>query len=165
MSTRPDRPLTFTRLPDVTIRNTSKVNADLGSRNNIENQNHCKDPAPGSREGHLSVTDFWKKLGRAAWDASTSGLWGVCKGTHTPVTGLHHEPGLREREGDAVFWGSANDWQKLSGTPRQLRADTQQAHARDCMIRRAGSQGRGIFRELCHPSEISYRLGLNMAHT
>lgn len=51
----------------------------------------------------------------------------------------------------------------MSGTTRQPHTDTQQADVRDCMIRRrAGSQGKegsGIFRELCHPSRILYRLG------
>lgn len=55
--------------------------------------------------------------------------------------------------------GAADDWQKMSGTTRQPHTDTQQADVSDCMIRgRAGSQGKegsGIFRELCHPSEIS----------
>lgn len=64
---------------------------------------------------------------------------------------------------------SANDWQKMSGTTRQPHTDTQQADVKDCMIRgRAGSQGQegsGIFRGLCHPSEISYTVGLNMPHT
>lgn len=73
------------------------------------------------------------------------------------MTGLGRKPGLEG--GGGVMRGAADDWQKMSGTTRQPHIDTQQADVSDCMIRgRAGSQGKegsGIFRELCHPSEIS----------
>lgn len=68
-----------------------------------------------------------------------------------------------------MFCGSVDDWQKMSGTTRQPHTDTQQADVRDCMIRvghaHKEKEGSGIFRELCHPSEISHRLGLDTAHT
>lgn len=81
--------------------------------------------------------------------------------------GMLPEPGRGEGGGGAIFCGSVDDWQKMSGATRQPHTDTQQADVRDCMIRgRAGSQGKegsGIFRELCHPSKISHRLGIDTA--
>lgn len=119
---------------------------------------HCNDPAaPRSREGHPSVTDLWKSLAAQQGGSQVQASRVSAKDTHT-CDGI--VPWARiEGEGEV----------RMIGRKCQPHTDTQQADVTDCMIReRAGSQGterNGIFRELCHPSEISPRLGLNTTHT
>lgn len=94
--------VTFTQLPDVTIRTTSKVSSNLGLWYNIENQIYCKDPtSPRSREGHPSVTDFWKS---SAAQHEKSQLYASRVSTkgHTPVTGLRHEAATER--GNYILW-------------------------------------------------------------
>lgn len=80
----PDQLLTFTQLPYVTIRYTSKVSPDLGPRYIIENQIYCKDLAsPRSREGHQSVTGFWKSLATQHEKSQVQAPRVSAKDTHT----------------------------------------------------------------------------------
>lgn len=155
INTNPDQLLTFTQLPYVTIRNTSKVSPDLGPRYAIENQIYCKDlVSPRSKEGHQSVTGFWKSLATQQEKSQVQAPRMSAKDTHTC---------------DCGSLGGTDDWQKVSGTTRQPHTDTQQADVTDCMIRgRTGSHGKegsSIFRESWHLSHIIYGLILNSAAT
>lgn len=81
---QPDWLLTFTQLPHVTIRNSSKVSSDLGLRYNIENQINCKDPVgPRLREGQPSVTDFRKSLEAQQVGSQVQASRVSAKDTHT----------------------------------------------------------------------------------
>ena len=111
--------------------------AQIRPCHNIENQIYCKDPVGRRyREGQRSDTDFWRRWAAQHGESQVQASGVSAKDTHLWRVAPWARAGGRGGMGGALFYGSADDWQKMSGARRQPHTDTQQADVTDCMIRR-----------------------------
>lgn len=140
---KPDPLLTFTRLPDVTIRRPQR-SARISTHVAILKIKSTVKIPPAPDPGKVIQVSL---ISEKARPRSTKRVKfrppGCLKRTHTH---LRRDCAVSRSWGrrGGRFSGSEDDWQKMSGTTRQPHTDTQQADVRDCMIRRrAGSQGNG----------------------